>query len=359
MSKLSQRGNGRPLQVSRSEDTFFCDVSQRYSIGRAIRMHAERGQLDGIEGEASRELERRIGVKPNGFLVPSAALRPISTRASMVVGTANIGGNLVGTEFRPDDFIEALRARSVIAALGASVLPGLTGNVAIPKQTASATAAWVAEGSGAAQSNLTFGQLTLSPKQVTANVEYSLKLLRQGLPSIDQLVTDDLTRQIALAIDAAAINGSGANTPTGILGTAGIGSVTGTTLGLPGIVEFQTDVAAANALGGQLGYLTTPAVAGLLMQRQRFASTDTPLWEGSALDGRVAGYRAITSTQVPAATMLFGDFSQIVIGEWGAMDIVVDPYSSASTGQVKVAAHHFVDIGVRQAAAFSAASTIT
>lgn len=171
---------------------------------------------------------------------------------------------------------------------------------------------------------------------------------------------DDLAKVIALAIDQGAINGSGASgQPTGIITTAGIGSVTGTSIAYAGIVEFQTDVAASNALTDGCAYLAPPAVAGLLMQRQRFSGTDTPLWSGSVLDGLVGGFRASTTTQMPAANLLFGDFAQVVIGSWGVLEVMANPYAGFQAGIIGIRAFATVDVGVRQAAAFSLATGIT
>ena len=126
-----------------------------------------------------------------------------------------------------------------------------------------------------------------------------------------------------------------------------------------GIVEFQTDTAGSNALAENSAYLTTPTVAGLLMQRQRFSSTDSPLWVGSVLDGQMAGYRATTTTVVTAGSMTFGDFSQVVIGEWGMLEIALNPYASFTAAITGVRAIQSIDVGIRQAAAFSRATSIT
>jgi HK97 family phage major capsid protein len=173
-------------------------------------------------------------------------------------------------------------------------------------------------------------------------------------------VLRDFSKVLALAVDLAALEGSGsAGQPTGISTTAGIGAVTGTSLAYAGVVEFQTDVAAGNALDMGSAYVTTPAVASLMLQRQRFSSTDTPLWTGNVLDGQMAGFRATTTTQLTAASMIFGDFSQVVIGEWGMFEIAMNPYANFPAGITGIRGMQTIDIGVRQAAAFSRATSIT
>jgi HK97 family phage major capsid protein len=330
---------------------------RHYSVLRAIRAIAE-GRPDAapLEMEASRTLARQLGREPRGFFVPYEVQRRDLTAAS-----ATQGGKLVGTDHRPQDFVELLRSRLVVQQLGARRITGLVGNVAIPKQTAAGTAYWLAnEATAITESDQTIGQLTLTPKNVGAYTEISKQLTMQSAPDAETMVMDDLARVVAIAIDTAAINGSGlSGQPAGLIGAAGIGAVTGTSLGIAGIMEFQTDVAAANALVPGCAFLTTPAVAALLSQRQRFASTDTPLWSGSVLDGTVAGFRATSTTLMPAATMIFGDWSQIIIGEWGVLELEVNPYANFPAGIIGVRAWASVDVAIRQAGAFSVASSIT
>lgn len=333
---------------------------RRFSVLRAVRAMATKDPaVAGLEREANQAICKRLGILEaphGGFFVPSEV-----QKRDLTAGTPTAGGNLVATDLAASSFIELLRARSVVGMLGGTMLPGLVGNVAIPRQTGAATATWLAnEAAAAAEADQTIGQVPLSPKSLAAYTEVSRQLMMQSTPAADQLVINDLTRVLALAIDLAALQGSGTGgQPTGIANTAGIGSVTGTTLGLPGIIEFQTDVAAGNALTSNSAYVTTPIVAALLMQRQRFASTDTPLWTGNVLDGNVMGYRATTSTQVTAASMIFGDFSNVVIGEWGFLEIALNPYASFAAAITGIRAIQTVDVAIRQAAAFSRAVTIT
>ena len=165
----------------------------------------------------------------------------------------------------------------------------------------------------------------------------------------------------ALAIDVGALRGSGASgEPQGIVGTSGVGSVTGTSLAAAGILEFQSDVAGGNLLSESCGYVTTPAVAALLMARPELPSTGTTrLWQGNMLEGTLFNMRAMSSNQMSAATMLFGDFSQVVIGEWGVLEVEVNPYANFQAGIIGVRAMVSIDVGVRYGGAFSYASSIT
>lgn len=335
--------------------------TQRFSIVRAIRAMIDRDwSAAPFEKEASDAICKRAGIASptnGGFYVPMDI-----QKRDLTVAAPTGGGYLVATDLRPQNFIDLLRARTVVGQLGATMLPGLVGNVAIPKLTGAATAYWLAtEATAITESQQTFGQLALSPKSVGAYTELSRNLLMQSTPAADAIVMGDFAKVMALAVDLAALEGTGASgQPTGISGTAGIGSVSGTSFALANAIEFQTDLASGNALTTGCAYVTTPTVAGLLSTRARFANTDSiTLWRGNVLEGQMEGFRALTTTQVTAGSMVFGDFSQVVIGEWGMFELAMNPYANFQAAITGIRAIQSLDIGVRQAAAFSRATSIT
>ncbi len=311
---------------------------RKFSVFKAIRALADKSWKGAeFELECHTEILKRTGLPEavhSGFYLPMDV-----QKRDLTVGTPTAGGNLVATNLVPGSFIDLLRARSRLMQLGATLLTGLVGNVAIPKLTGAATAYWLTnEATAITESQQTVGQLALAPKTLGAYTELSRLLMLQSTPAAEQMVMSDLAKVLALAIDLAGLEGP---------------------VGLAGITEFQTDCASANALSLNSAYLTTPAVAGLLMQRQRFASTDTPLWTGSVLDGQMAGFAASTTTQLTAASMIFGDFSQVVVGEWSVLEIALNPYASFAAAITGIRAIQSVDVGVRQASAFSRATSIT
>jgi HK97 family phage major capsid protein len=285
----------------------------------------------------------------------------VAMQRDMNTQSVGAGGYLIATDNLGGSFIDLLRNRTLLAQLGAVVLSGLQGNVTIPKQTAGGTAYWLAnDGTAITESQQTLGQLALAPKNVGAYTEVSRQLLLQSSPAIDSLVMNDLARVLGIAIDLAGFEGSGASgQPTGIANTAGIGSVTGTSIDYAKVLEFQTDVAGANALAAACAYATTPAIAALLMQRMKATNTFSPLWEGSVLEGKMCGFRGASTLQLTAASMIFGDYSQVVVGEWGMLEIALNPYANFPAAISGIRAIQTVDVGVRQAGAFSRATSIT
>lgn len=372
---LQSRADANP-QKSAAQLGLTDKETKRYSLFRALRAAASKGDWSqaGFELECSQAVAKKLGRAPEEFkfFVPFEVQENRSGRGArnlaawadpqrrdLTVGTSANGGFLVGTDNM--SFIEVLRNRSVAYRMGARSLTGLVGNVTVPRQTAAATAVWLAnEASTATESQQTFGQMALSPKTVGAYTEISRQLLLQSDPSAEGIVTADLGAVCAIAVDAGVLNGSGASgQPTGITNTAGIGTSTAASIAYSHVLAMQTDVASANVMPAAGGYVTTPAVAALLMQRQRFTSTDTPLWAGNVWDGQVSGFNAMSSNQVTAATALFGDWSQVVVAEWGVLEVETNPYANFQAGIIGIRAMVSIDVGLRYAAAFSQRTSIT
>lgn len=369
---MEERGRTSPQSVAKLGLTK--KEVKRFNLCRAIDACGARNwNQASFEAECSLEIAKRLGIQqadPNQIYIPLEVQdREPLARADFVtaqrmkrdltVASGSGGGFLVETANM--GFIDLLRNRSVMLAMGSTRLTGLQGNVAIPKQTTAGTVTWLAnEASTITETNQVFAQVSLTPKTVGGYTELSRLLLLQSNPSAESLVMNDLATIVALAVDLAGLAGTGASgQPTGIISTAGIGGVTGTSIAYAGIVEFQTDVATGNALTGNCGWVTTPAVAGLLKQRVKFTSTASPIWEGQLLDGQVDGYKAMSSNQVPSANILFGDFGQAIVAEWGVLSLEINPYANFQAGIVGVRAIYTVDIGVRIPAAFSLATSVT
>lgn len=357
MAHVAQRGQAWTPEIGLSAQEV-----KRYSIVRAIRaMLANDWSGAGLEREASNAFAakaQQAGLQrqaENSFFLPMEV-----QRRDMTVGTTTAGGHMVATTLRPQDFIELLRNATLLKSLGARTLSGLVGNADITKQTGSATGYWLStEATAITESQQTIGLLQLRPKVLGAYTEISRLLLQQSTPDADMFVMEDLAQVLGVALDAAGINVGGSGAPVGILGTGSIGAFTGTSLGLAALLDAQVDVAGANALHPGCAYLTTPTVASLLAQRQRFASTDTPLWKGNILEGEVLGFKGASTNQMPSATMIFGDFRQVIFAEWGALELAANPYANFPAGITGIRAFLTADVGVRIAGAFSASSSIT
>lgn len=343
--------------------------AQQFSFVRAIKAVADNDWAQaGFEAECSRSLAQKLGrvVDPKAFLVPFEVLRrPIDDasrsameamgRRTLTAATAGAGGYLIATE--NVGFIEILRNRSVAFRMGVRQLSGLQGNVTIPRQSAAASAFWLAnETTPITTSQQTFVQVALTPHTAGAYTEISRQLLLQSSPGAEGIVTDDLAQVVAIAADLAVLEGSGAaGQPTGISNTAGIGAIGSlATIAFSHMLSFQTSVAGANVMPARGGYVTTPTVAGLLMQRVKFANTASPLWDGNVWDSpNACGYPGMASLQPTAGTVTFGDWQECVVGEWGVLEVSVNPYANFAQGIIGVRAMYSLDVGVRRPFAFA------
>lgn len=350
--------------------------ARKFSMVRLVNALAnptsrEAQQAAAFEFEASAAVAQQLGRDARGAFVPMDVQR-VSQR-DLVVGTASAGGNTVSTDLLMQDFITMLRSRMMVERMGARVLPGLVGTLAIPGQTGGATAYWVTEGNAPTETQQAFNQVPLAPKTVGAFTDISRKMLLQSSLAVEEFVRSDLTTTLALAIDLAAIHGSGAGAePRGIVNTSGIGSVAGGANGAAPtwahIVELWSDIAALNADIGATGFLTNSRVIGKLMTTEKSAGTGqfvaSNFPDANGITG-LAGARCGVSNQVSGAltkgtsvgvcsAIVFGNWADLVIGQWGALDVLVDPYTQGTSGTVRVTTLQDVDIAVRRAASFSA-----
>ena len=338
----------------------------------------------GLVRDLSREVEKSGIAKTTerSFFVPFSAL---NQRATYVTSGATTGGNLVATDLLDQDFIEFLRNNGVMLQLGVRTMPGLVGNVAIPRRSGVASTYYLSTQTTAiTQSESTFDQVTLAPKNLAALSKYSRQTLLQGTPGIEELVRRDLTDGINLAIDLGILNGSGsAGQPTGILGTAGIGSVAmgtnGAAITMEKVVDLESAVMQVNGAvnPGNVAYLTNYKVMAALKKLRAGGSTTTDgpflFNTDGATIGRgptpanLNGYPLAPTNQVPSnlvkgtsgavcSALLMGDFSQAMVGFWGnGLEITVgedqDDFSKALTSVRGIVTY---DVAVRDPKSFAA-----
>jgi HK97 family phage major capsid protein len=344
---------------------------QRYSIIRAIRAAADNDWRNaGLEREASEAVTKLAGKAPHSFYLPHDVAAARSEQRDLLKGTTTAGGFTVATELDAGSFIDMLRNKMVVRAAGATVLDGLVGDFTIPRQSAGGTAYWVAENVAPTESQQTFEQVALSPRTVGAYTDISRKLLLQSSIDVEALVRSDLATIIAIEADRVALHGSGAGSQaTGIDHTTGIGApVDYSTIGLAPtlahIVALETAVSVANADIGKLAYITNSKVRGKLKSTLVTATYgDRMVWNDGATP--LNGYNAFVSNQVSStltagsssgvcSAVFFGNWGDLLIGMWGSLDVLVDPYTGGTAGTVRVILFQDMDVGVRHPLSFAA-----
>jgi len=348
LADVERRAVGEPVERK--------ELEQRISLSEAINAQVENRALTGALAEFNQE-QTRLGItaRRGGVLVPSSLFEKRATQ------TTTSQTKIVPDDYRGDQFIGLFRNSMVMRSLGARVLSGLRGDVVIPKQTASHTAYWVAEGDSLTESNPTFDTIKLSPKHVGALSSVSRQLLQQANPSIDGLIRDDFVQVIGLAIDKAMLHGLAANDePVGILNTVGIQTASLATLDWEAVVAMLeklglqnvtpnaiiTHAKAATVL--QTTLKDSVAGAEYLMQAGRMAGL--PVNVTNQLDAKVT-----TGTpDVVTGRVLAGDFSQIIVGEWGTAEILANPYATGyyEKGDIQLRIMATMDMAVRNPKAF-------
>lgn len=344
----------RMMTGSTAESRDRGNMEGRVSILRVLQAQTEGRSLSGAEAEYAQEAERRTGRKAEGIFVPLAAFE---TR----VNTTTTGNDLVSTDHRADQYISPLRNALLARRLGVRVLSGLRGNVTMPKHGTGLSVGWVAEGGNVGDSDMSFDPVTLTPKHAGGKTEMSRQLIQQSSPDVEQLIRDDLAFAIAKALDSALILGGGTNEPVGVLSTVGIQTANLATLNWLNVNEMIEKADLENAMVST--WLTHPEAKTKLATTLKASGIAGYLLEG----GRMADMPLFSTNQVPkkagspaTGRVILGDWSQVMLGIWSEIDLLVNPYAEPaySRGGVNVRVMTTCDVAVRHPKAFVAADDL-
>lgn len=238
-------------------------------------------------------------------------------------------------------------------------MEGLIGDVKFSKETNAPSFVWEGETDAGSESTPTFGNITLSPNRGGTYIDVSNQALKQTAPSIERRLRNQLINAVARGIENAAINGD-ATGPDGIMDVAT--AVTGSaSYGL--VVDLEAAVAADNADMGSLAYLTNAKGRGLLKQTAKDSGSGLFVWSGN----EVNGYRAAVSNLVPETSdgapetspLIFGNFADLMIGMFGGIEVLVDPYTQAVSGMTRMVLNVYADVGILHDESFAYADIET
>lgn len=364
--------NGTPLNDNTPDFEREC---RAYSLTRAIA-HASGLNVDAArEMEVSQELSRRAGRASEGIMAPSHVFF-IPRHPGMeqrVIVSSTTGAGLITDEHRPDLYIDALRANSVAAQRGATVLGGLQGNLTVPKNAAQRSGQWIGENAALSPVDGDFDSVTMSQKHVGALTEYSRNMLLQSSPDIETLIRGDFGATLAVSLDKAALVGGGSNEPSGIIDRLTDASALGTLsdASWEQVLAMIAGIELANAATGRLGWVLNPHAVKTMRAKPKVVYGSPEVRDAGAgfvMDGpnELAGYGASSTTSMPgsgspaAGSAIFGDFASLLIGYWSGIDILANPYESTaySKGNVQVRGLLTADVAVRHIESFAAATDI-
>jgi HK97 family phage major capsid protein len=341
-----------------------------YSLTRVLRSFCKTPpRLDGFEMEVHEELASLNRARtPVGKLVPIQALSTLKRDLS-VAGYPQIVQTTVG-----DQIIPFLRAKTVCGRLGSTIIDGLTGgNVRLPRAIVGGMASWLPEVGAGSDADQSLDSFVISPKRISGSTVMSRQLVLQSSPDIEAFIANDIANAIGVAVDAAAINGTGtAPQPLGILHypANASGSYTyasrsanitfGGPATWPKVLAFELALEQGLIVNddGSFGWAVDPTVRDKWQQTAKVAGYPSFLWENTDDDtfGRVNGRRAISSTQLPAGQVILGKWSEMIIASWVGVEVLVDPFSLAASAELRVRVSLLADIQFRYPLAFCASS---
>ena len=291
--------------------------------------------------KAGAEEMRKAGVSYGGQIqLPTSELR------GAITVTAE-GEDVVATDIY--DILEPLRAKNVLVAAGAKFIPGLVGDVQVPSMTAG-NVTWEGETASAKDGAQTFTAVKLSPKRLTAYVDISKQFLVQDSKSAEALIRQDIINAINSKLEAT-ILGSAAGTTTQPAGI--FNGVSKTTIAsFKDVCDLEAKIEDANVIGECKYVMSNKAKAALRNMAKSAKSTELVM-EGGAIDGT----EVLNTSNVEEQNVVYGDFSNLAIGQWGSIDLLVDPYTKAADGQVRLVVNAFFDAKVLRNGAFAYGTT--
>lgn len=327
-----------------------------FSLTRTLQqMHTPQGLRDGYERELLGGFALALGrhFDPHRVVIPFGAL---GITRDLTVASAAAGGYLVGEE--QGRIVDALRGWSIVTDGGAVVVPmgAGGGNLSIPKNLGGADTTWLGtEATSATEVSPLVAELGLSPKTVAVYAEFS-HLLTKLAPQLELFLRLRLIGSVGQAIDTAVFGGSGASgQPLGILNTAGVGIVSGTSLGWTGVRTMRRTAIAAGAREANMLFVGGATTQDLLAGRERISGGGRAIWD----DANVAGLRGVATNRIPLDAAVAGDFSQLVVAMWGGIEVEINPFANFQAGIQGARVMVSMDAGCTQPSAFSVATSIT
>jgi hypothetical protein len=348
---------------SAGKDTPEQKVAKQFSWARAIEFVAKGKQADGLEGEMSKEAEREartFGQSIDGLGVPSML---VNVKGKNVYGqTRDLTAGGTGTGLEYVESLEKMHQFGLEIApkafqLGVTVWTGLTSNIYVT-ETGEASAVWETEVATADETTpATSRPVSLSPKRLAAFTDISKQLLLQRSIA-DQIVKTQLEKAKNRKLDHTIFQGTGVSPiPTGIDATANVNSFASG--GVPSrqtFIDMWAMLAADNSADlGQINVATTSAIYAFLEGAYLDAGSGRFVLE----NGKVRGHDVLWSNNVAANTILMGDFSQFVVGQWGGYDLLVNPYTKGKEAIIEVIINSFFDMGCLRPTAFVKATDVT
>ena len=349
-AELANKTGVPPLKQTRNmkENTTF-------SLLKAIRSAANNVAFDEATQayiEAGRAEMRKSNLDTVGQIV-----LPVETRASLSATTATSGKEAIQTDVL--NIMGPLRDALVLVQAGATFMTGMVGNFTIPKYAGSSVD-WVTEGTTSTDGLGATSDLSFAPKRLTGYFDIDQKFLLQDSVGAEALLMADIVAAIAGKLQGTILGkvAGDATKPAGLFATAP--SIKGSA-SWANIVGLETAVDSANAATGKLAYITGAAARGILKKTVKVANQATYLMDAN---GQMNGYPTLVTNAVASGLqvggdeygIVFGNWADFVIAQWGGLDLMVDPYTQAHLARVRIHVNAYFDAKARRDESFKTGS---
>ena len=339
----------------------------KFNIVKAIN-EARNGKLTGVEAEVNQEgINEKRMLNQEARDMHAVNLPEMVFQRTQTAGTANVGGDLVFTE--PGRYVEFLYPNTPMLRRCA-VAENLVGNVDFPRQTSSYTLNFQTETGADTAQDINFDKVSMTPKRAVITSSFSNQLLRQEYSrGIEQRIISQMNLAFNKGLENAVLNGTGSsNQPSGIYTELAGQALTIGAVSYDDLVDMEANLAAADALEGNLAYVAHPDVVAKLKKTKVDAGSGRFLVEGMLDPQQTANGYAIDSTTLSLKNttpdpdtygLLFGNFNDVQIGFFGGATLLVDPYTGMKSSIVEVNLERFMDCAVLRPASFAIATDVT
>ena len=312
----------------------------KFSLLKAINDIANNRQLDEraleVVNQGITEM-RKAGQNYSGQIQ-----LPLEERAAVQATVEGQGAETVAEDLL--NILEPLRAKLVLAQAGASYMTGLVGNISIPAYSGSQVT-WEGETASAKDGAGTFTEVKLEPHRLTAYIDLSKQFLIQDSVSAEEMLKRDIVNAIANKLEATILGSETiVNAPEGLLKGVVADSKAIT---YEDIVNMEATLEGAN-VRGDIKFVVSPSAKAALKTTKIDAGSGKFAMEGN----EVNGYPVLCTSAVAGKGVIYGNFNDLVIGQWGGIDLTVDPYTQAANGKVRLVINAYFDAKPRRAESF-------
>ena len=311
------------------------NMKKNFSLLNSIRAIAENRSLDPIAQAVVLEGQKEMR---NRSLSLVGQIQLPSNYEERAITVQSEGEDIVATNLM--DVMGSLKAKSVLVQAGARVLENLTGDVQFPLSS-SANCSWSDETSETAATDMTFTHVKLSPKRLSCVVDVSKQFLLQDSASAERVIREEIISSINSKLEKTFLGAEQGTTnkPEGIFYNNGTPLTEVSKF--KDLTDLEADVENAN-VDGKVVYLLAPKAKALLRNLVKGDKTTNLVYENGAVDGT----EALSTSNIAEKRFAYGDFSNVVIANWGNLDITVDPMTKAASGLVRLVVNFYCDVKV-------------